>query len=324
VHDDLLPGERTALAAVRQGPAGRPGHRHRRGLARRRLAKDYATAPTASFLHADDAWGRRAESRPALPPGALTVVRHPTGRRHRPRLPWSGSSQTLIAAGPGPGARRRARAARPLTPDADDEVRANCSASWLTPGDDRDVAGPSTSPRPSPWCPTARRRRGPGAGRTPMLVRSAPQQVRGRHDGPGPGGAARHAAPGQRHPHHARGPGRRAVPPSPGRGARSAIAGRSTSAQPPELRALLLLGNHHLDNAEFARPTTRSSGHGPGEGRGHALGSLRGRGGGCTPSRPDAGPLGRRVAGPRRPREVVPPIYAVPRGRRARRSWLRG
>ena len=84
---------------------------------------------------------------------------------------------------------------------------------------------------------------------------------------------------------------------------RSAIAGAvEAGASNTELRALLLLGNHHLDNAEFAEADDAFSQRDDArQGRGHALGPLRRRG--ALDARrlaAHAGPVGRRAEGARR------------------------
>jgi hypothetical protein len=95
VYDDLLPGERTSLhaayaTALQDGRATGTAAE----LARHaRLAKDYATALTASLRAGDDARerGRRRGGRPALPPGPRAVGRHQAPRQ-RPTSTIPGSS----------------------------------------------------------------------------------------------------------------------------------------------------------------------------------------------------------------------------------------
>src|SRR4051794_11324780 len=267
VYDDLLPGERTGLhaayaRALLEGRAvGTAAERARHA----RLAKDYATALTASLRAGDDARGVGGAEEAAFHYLQALELWHDT------RLPDDAGldyprlvglvSDALIAAGHPARALGVVREQLDHLPaDADDEVRgqllgvlAGSLAMTETLQDPLDLTTEAVglvADRPTP-------------ARAKVLATHARMLARSGHHVEGKEVAMTALALAERldMPRLASdirttlvglekkgGPSESLV-----EALRSAIAGAvDVGAATTELRALLLLGNHHLDNAEFA------------------------------------------------------------------------
>ncbi len=187
-------------ARLAQGLRHRPRRQHRAGDEARGVGG--AEEAAQHFLQALD-----------------LLARHPAARRHRSR-PAAARRAGRRRAGrgrtPGPRPRGDPRAARPPAARRR-RLRARSAARRprRRPDDDRDQRGPTrrSRARRSSCVPDK-----PSNARAKVLAvharmlgprRSLRRGPRGRDDGPGLGGAPRHAAPGQRHPHHPGRPGTR-------------------------------------------------------------------------------------------------------------------
>ena len=268
VYDDLLPGRAgPAARGVRRGAAGaaapaapppswpatpacandsRPRSRRACGPATRRCGVGGADEAAHHYLQALELWHDTA-ARERQP--TSTTLAWPARRRRADRL---GS----------PGARPRCRRASSSTTCRPTLRRgrgrllgALAGALAMTETDSRT----RSSSRPEavalvPDEPTPARAR-VLAVHARMLAR-ADRYDEGREvamAGARAGRAARHAAPGQRHPHHPGRPREKAARRVPRRGAPRGDRGAvDVGAANAELRGLLLLGHHHLDRGEFA------------------------------------------------------------------------
>ena len=288
VYDDLLPGERTGSTrrtpeALQEGRASGTAAE----LARHaRLAKDYATALTASLRAGDDARGVGGAEEAAFHYLQALELWHDTRAPEGTHLDYPRLvglvADALIAAGHPARALGVVREQLDhLPPDTDDAVRgqllgvlAGALAMTETTGrpDGADPPGRRAGPRRA----DERARQGAGGARPhPGPRRPGRGGPRGRRWLPSrwPSGSTCRAWPATSAPPWSGSSGASRPSPSSRRCAPRSTRRRAAGAANAELRGLLLLGHHHLDRGEFAEADEAfQRGHRPGPGRRHARG----------------------------------------------------